>query len=118
MSLSTSDMAMTNMNIAPMTNTLVIDTIAITLQVMRFDSLLFFLFILGQRYNNSLKAQNFQGKMLLLLKECLDAVGDVLLEVVEEEAVVVEMVALGAEHLGAVGGDGVELGVGDGGDND
>ena len=40
---------------------------------------------------------------LFIFHERLDAVGNVLFEVVEEEAVVVQMVALGAEHGGAVG---------------
>jgi len=48
----------------------------------------------------------------LLFHECLDTVGDVLLEVVEEEAVVVQVVALGAEHRGILSGEGIELGVG------
>ena len=52
-----------------MINTLKNNIIPMARQVMRRDSLLFFLFILGQRYNNSLKAQNFQGKMLLFLQE-------------------------------------------------
>jgi hypothetical protein len=61
-------MAMTNMNIAPMTNTLVIDTIAITRQVMRRDSLVFF-FISRQRYNKSPKAQNFRGRNIATYSE-------------------------------------------------
>ena len=54
----------------------------------------------------------------LFLQIHLDAVGDVLLEVIEEEAVVVQVVALGAEHGSAVGGDGVELFFCDGGYDD
>ena len=55
--------------------------------------------------------------VLFLIHIGLDTIGDVLLEVVEEEAVVVEVIALGTEHLGFLDGDSVELGI-DSGDND
>ena len=48
---------------------------------------------------------------------CLDAVGYVLLEVVVEEAVVVEVIALRTEECCTVSRDAVELGI-DGGDDD
>ena len=54
---------------------------------------------------------------MLFLHKCLDAVGDVLLEVVVEKAVVVQVVALGTEEGGAVGGDAVDGSI-DGGDDD
>ena len=54
---------------------------------------------------------------MLLIQKSSDTIGDVLLEVVEEEAVVVQMVALGTEHGGAIGWDDVELFFGDGGDD-
>lgn len=55
--------------------------------------------------------------VLFLIHIGLDTIGDVLLEVVEEETVVVEVIALGTEHLGFLEGDSVELGI-DGGNND